>query len=129
MIWKQSEEFPRYEVSNTGSVRNIKTGRILKMYKTPAGYVRVGLCSPDGRRRVIRVHRLVASTFIENHDKAPHVDHINRVRDDNNVDNLRWVDPIGNSNNRGINTRVIEHIIHLHNNGMSSSQIQKALDR
>ena len=36
------------------------------------------------------VHRIVAETFIHNPDGKPTVDHINRIRDDNRVCNLRW---------------------------------------
>ena len=36
------------------------------------------------------VHRLVADVFIPNTDSKPTVDHINRIRDDNRVQNLRW---------------------------------------
>ena len=54
--------------------------------------------SPDGHGyRVVyilgktyKVHRLVAEAFIQNLDGKPTVDHINRVRDDNRVCNLRW---------------------------------------
>lgn len=43
---------------------------------------------PD--RKHYRVHRLIAETFIPNPDNKPTVDHINRIRDDNRVENLRW---------------------------------------
>lgn len=49
------------------------------------GYLKVTI-----NRNQYRVHRLVAETFLPNPDNKPTVDHINRIRDDNRVDNLRW---------------------------------------
>lgn len=42
-------------------------------------------------KKKYRIHRIVAETFLENAENKEFVDHINRVRDDNNVENLRWV--------------------------------------
>lgn len=43
-------------------------------------------------RKVTRsVHRLVAETFIDNPRGCKEVDHINRDKSDNSVENLRWV--------------------------------------
>lgn len=36
------------------------------------------------------IHRLIAEAFIPNTEGKPTVDHINRVREDNRVENLRW---------------------------------------
>ena len=53
----------------------------------------------DGTRRHYDLHRLIALAFVPNPDNKPQVDHINGVRHDNRVENLRWVEPRENSSN------------------------------
>ena len=45
-------------------------------------------------------HRIVALQFIPNPDNLPQVDHINRIRTDNRLLNLRWVNRSENQWNR-----------------------------
>lgn len=55
-----------------------------------------GYLHKDGYRTVrilgkdYKVHRLLAEAFIPNPENKPTVDHINRIRDDNRLCNLRW---------------------------------------
>lgn len=85
-----------YSVSNLGNVRNNKTGRILKNSIHPSGYIQIDL-SYD---RHIKVHKLVANAFIDNPENKPCIDHIDRNRSNNNVNNLRWVTYQENARNR-----------------------------
>ena len=86
--WKTIEGFPDYEVSTFGQVRSNKYGksRILKYSRDKAGYLS---CMLDDRK-FYRVHRLVAKAFIPPIEGKNEVDHINRIKHDNYVTNLRW---------------------------------------
>ena len=50
------------------------------------GYMRIMV-----KKKTYAIHRLVAETFIPNPDNKQIVDHINKDRHDNRVENLRWV--------------------------------------
>ncbi len=54
----------------------------------------------DGVKRNMRVHRLVAETFLPNDNNLPQVDHIDRNRINNHISNLRWVTHSENMINR-----------------------------
>ena len=90
-----------YEVSSYGRVRSLKrkAPRILKLKKDPDGYSEVGLYI-DGKQKQFLVHRLVAEAFIPNPENKATVDHIDRVRDNNFVENLRWATRVEQNKNR-----------------------------
>lgn len=93
-----------YEVSDAGRVKSLNRvvvgsngierrvhGKLLNGRLSPAGYRVVNLCGDKNADRLI--HRLVAEAFLEP-DSDPErniVDHINAIRTDNRLENLRWV--------------------------------------
>ncbi len=87
--WKPIENFPNYEVSNLGNIRNI-FGKQLKLQKDNPGYLRVSLLDSDKKQYTCRVHRLVAIAFLPNIENKPTINHKNRIKSDNNVNNLEW---------------------------------------
>ena len=88
--WLDIPNYEGYQVSNHGRVRNKKTGKILKPYKTNRGYHTVGFWL-DGKKKRLSVHRLVAQAFLPNPQKLPEVNHINGCKTDNHLCNLEWV--------------------------------------
>ncbi len=87
--WRTIVEFPTYEVSNTGKVRNAKTGRVLKPV-TSAGYP---MCNLYKNRKAFtkKIHRLVMETFLPVEDKTLVVNHKDGNKTNNTLSNLEWV--------------------------------------
>lgn len=106
--WKDVKGFEGlYQVSNEGRVKSLggnryKVIRFLKGYIQITGY-RVFTLWKNGKYKLLTGHRLVAKTFIPNPENKPCVDHINTIRTDNRVENLRWCTV--KENNSNINTR------------------------
>ena len=80
----------KYKITNDGRIYSDYLGDFIKPFYTKGGYVRVKLNYGD-RSKKFMVHRLVAMAFIPNPDNKSIVDHINRNRADNRVENLQWV--------------------------------------
>jgi hypothetical protein len=88
-IWRCINNYPNYEISTNGRVRNKKTFRILKQVLKKSGYYQVCLYN-NGKGKIFYVHRLVVSHFLPNFYNKPTVDHKNRISTDNRLINLRW---------------------------------------
>lgn len=89
-VWRESALFPLYAVSTRGEVRVIKTNKILKNFLNKDGYACITLTNKSGRRQTVKMHRLVAMTFIPNTENKPTVHHIDGNRANNNIENLEW---------------------------------------
>ena len=63
--------------------------RLVTQHKNKQGYAKVRIFV-DGKYRNFFVHRLVAQNFICNPKNKKTVNHINGIKDDNNVINLEW---------------------------------------
>lgn len=85
-IWRVIKNFPRYEISNHGRVRNLLTRKIYKLHLKTDGHQSLRL---DGIHK--RVNRIVAETFLDNDDKYKMIEHIDGNPLNNHVTNLRWV--------------------------------------
>lgn len=103
--WRDIKDYEGlYQVSNEGRVKSLnyrqtKQEKILKAFSNNHGYLMVAL-SKNGKPIHKLVHRLVAEAFIKNEEgKQEEIDHINGIRDDNRVENLRWCTPEENANN------------------------------
>lgn len=99
--WKKIEGW-EYEISNQGRVRTdrplIRRNSIeytgLRFRKTSVsgnGYSVVTLCGQTGTgtKRTFNVHRLVWEAFVGDAPEGMEIDHINRNRSDNRLENLR----------------------------------------
>lgn len=84
-VWKQVENIDRCEVSNKGRIRNKFMNSLLSSKKSMNGYMEIVI-----DRKTYFVHRLVALAFIPNLENKPTVDHVDRNRTNNNLENLRW---------------------------------------
>lgn len=98
MLHKAIRDFEDYLITDTGRVYSLKTFRYLRIYVNKQGYSEVRL-NKQNKKYYKRVHRLVAEAFIENPENKPQVDHINRNKLDNRVENLRFVTSYENCEN------------------------------
>lgn len=97
-MWKSIKNYEGYyEISNLGQVRSIKRNLILKSAVDTHGYLHVVLYK-NNTKKDVRIHRLVAETFIENQNNLAQVNHIDGNKLNNRVDNLEWCTNLENHN-------------------------------
>ena len=98
-VWKKIKGFSRYEISNLGRIRNEK--KIMNQRKNDDGYMVISLYNDDNIRKTSSAHRFLYYTYYDKIEDYS-VDHKNRIRDDNRLENLIQVSKKEQSKNRVI---------------------------
>lgn len=95
-----------YQVSSFGRIKSLsritragiknnefikREEKILKQQDSTKKYSQVRIYK-NKKGKTIKVHRLVAETFIPNENNLPQVNHIDGNKKNNRVDNLEWCD-------------------------------------
>lgn len=98
--WKTVPNHSDYLISDMGVIINKQTKLILR-YTDRHGYKRIGL-----QGKTYGVHLLVWRAFVGEIPKGLQIDHINGIRDDNRLENLRLVSGSENMKNSYANGHV-----------------------
>lgn len=110
----------RYTITDDGKLySNTFSNCINKQKQTfydRDGYERTNLVDVNGKKKGFPIHRIVLETFVgpsPEEMKSPTIDHINGIKDDNRLENLRWMERSINSilgNERYLNDDSIKYL-------------------
>lgn len=78
-----------HEVSNLGNIRNETTKKLLKPWVGTTGYYHIKIFI-EGKRKNLKLHRLIAEAFIPNPENKKYVNHKDGNKLNNNITNLEW---------------------------------------
>jgi hypothetical protein len=95
-------DYPKYFVSNFGRIMRVRNNSWEFTNGTISrGYYRVRLTN-NNKTKSFRINRLVALSFIPNPKNLPIADHIDKIKSNNHVSNLRWCSYPQNAQNVNI---------------------------
>ena len=114
--WEVLKEHPAYEIncSYPHQIRKISNRKILGE-SLRNDYIRVHLNNKSYYK-----HRLIALQWLPNPENLPCIDHINHIKTDNRISNLRWCSHLQNMNNKCRTQigREVEYVVELPNNAV-----------
>jgi hypothetical protein len=83
--------YENYMIGRNSIIYNIKTGQKIKPLLGNHGYYCFNP-SNNGKQKCLLIHRILAELYIPNDNPSrTYIDHIDRNKTNNNLDNLRWV--------------------------------------
>ena len=117
-----------YKIYPNGDVESYqrKNPRILKHCIDTQGYIYVGLFK-NNKRKIFKIHRLIAIYFIDNPNNYSEIDHIDRDKQNNNLENLRWASRSINSRNRNNRGKYLKGVFKRNNKFEASIRIDGKL--
>ena len=116
--WKIFPDNETYLVSNKGYIKNSKTERvIIGSLDKVSGYMRTAI-----NKKAYSFQYIVAKTFLLNPENKPTVNHKNKIRTDNRVENLEWATYAEQNAHKNENSvKTYKH----HNNGKNVLRIER----
>lgn len=101
--WKVIEEFPQYLASSLGNIKHKETNQLRALKANNGGYITISINNKDNIRKTVKVHRLIADTFLNNIENKETVNHKNHNKTDNRVINLEWATTKEQNNHKNHN--------------------------
>lgn len=106
---KEITNYPGYKITRNGQVWSEKSKRFLKL-RSDRGYLRIYIYGLNGIRRNVRIHRLVAETYLPNPNNLKTVNHIDGNKSNNDVSNLEWLSHKDNMKHAYDEGLIIRHV-------------------
>jgi len=87
----------QYMICKEGHIWNIKRNKIMRPQKKV--YLSIALWK-EGKYYYTTIHRLLGIQYLPNPNNLPEIDHIDRDRYNNSLENLRWITRLDNMRNK-----------------------------
>ena len=97
--FEDMKRYDSYMINRKGEIWSKVYQKVIKPQVKEDLYLCMSL-TQDGIRHKESIHRLLGIQYIDNPDNLPEIDHIDRNRTNNSLENLRWVDKKTQMNNK-----------------------------